>query len=262
MTAFSDGDERYIGLLRKSVNIRYYPMESKTKEKVLTHIHDSLKQESLRNNRRLKWKRIAAIIPSVGLPLAVVTMLTWNHVHVEFGGQAFDWNKVAHAGGLKQFDSNYYDEMIPGMELVNLSDARAMNRFPIREPASIKGWTKVHSTGTLYGGVLMYDDFYVNNSGAHLYIQQDEDIGFTGAQSNVPGYENIYFYFFPGSKKLDGLGVDNLAAYTDMASGRSNLEVIHKEQNATFTDFLIYGYNVSQSELETIAHDYLQAPLP
>jgi len=139
-----------------------------------------------------------------------------------------------------------------------------MNHFFIHEPISIAGWKKIHSIGVLYGGVLTYYDFYQNANGARLFIQQDGNLNsfFRKALLQKKGNSRYTFSFFRKATMVQGYGnsINDLAAYTDMQQGRSNFDIIHKEANGTFTDILIYGYRVSQSEIEEIGLDYLHAP--
>jgi hypothetical protein len=139
-------------------------------------------------------------------------------------------------------------------KVYDLSQARSVANFPIREPASISGWNHTDSQGFLWKhlqspatGVDSYYDVYTSTAGLQVTVQQNG-----GLDANKFGTtEN-------GSKIQ--FGSDNYHAdlYTTSSGGQKELLITVKEPNNTLTHIEITG-SVTADDLQIIGDAYITA---
>jgi hypothetical protein len=147
-------------------------------------------------------------------------------------------------------------------KIYDLSQARAVTIFPIREPASISGWNHAESKGFLWKrvtgqgkshvtgsstGVDAYYDVYTNSSGQQVTVQQSGGL-VANTHSNINQ---------DGSKTQFNSNNYQADLYTT-SEGQKKLLITKKESNNTITHIQITG-NVTTDDLQTIGDAYITA---
>ena len=139
-------------------------------------------------------------------------------------------------------------------KVYDLSQARAVANFPIREPASISGWKHEDSEGMLWKhvmskatGVDAYFDVYTKGSGQQVTVQQSG-----GLDANKYGNNP------DGSKIQFGSDHNRADMFTTSAGGQKELLIQVKEPNNTITHIQLTG-DVSTNDLQELGNAYLSA---
>lgn len=139
------------------------------------------------------------------------------------------------------------------VKVYDLSQARSVANFPIREPASISGWKHTDSQGFLWKhlqspttGVDSYYDVYTSSSGQQVTVQQNG--GLDASKFGMTENGKIQF------------GSDNYHTdlYKTSSGGQKELLITVKEPNNTITHIEITG-SVTADDLQTIGDAYITA---
>jgi hypothetical protein len=210
----------------------------------------------MKGRMQIKWKLASLVVAlgivTPGLVLASGILNVHNHtisrLKIEVPPTSFITNGINNQNIAKVYD---------------LSQARAVANFPIRESASISGWKHEESKGFLWKraplpekksstdkstGVDAYYDVYTNSSGQQVTVQQSG-----GLDANTYGNN-------PDGSKIQFSSNNNQEAnlYTTSSGGQKELLITKKESNNTITHIEITG-NVTTDDLQTIGDAYITA---
>ncbi|WP_035462414.1 hypothetical protein [Alicyclobacillus macrosporangiidus] len=250
--------------------------------------------QSLAGNDRLvkrKWtrnKKIAAI----GVLLVVLPLAGFTYVdYFVWGGAYFQTSGNMNGPYSLAADPSFVDKTLtqPGTETFPLSQAHEIANFPIREPDTIDGWTRILSQGVefpLYNyrdnelvsvtkTPFQYVDIYTNDKGQRVAVTQQHLDSMSKAYKKPqdPSFDSgggVYWDFGKDTTQLQGFSGDLAwlvsAKWSDLKinkpGGFANVIVLHPETNGSVTEIVIDEYGgVSSDVLESFAHQYLQAPI-